>query len=153
MLYVWGPAYRIVGRNGSNGSDADVTFANILSALQTAENTQTTFITADEFGAPTIYGAKIYGAEIYAGGVGEKGGKVIGLTSGGIQVFNGDSISVLEISAFYNNTIRDYISYIKTGGNPLSISSPDLYISNTSVHFEDATDITWGKNAPKAVFG
>lgn len=100
MLYVWGPAYRIVGRNGSNGSDANVTFSNILSALQTAENTQTTFITADEFGAPTIYGAKIYGAEIYAGGVGEKGGKVIGLTSGGIQVFNGDSISVLEISAF-----------------------------------------------------
>lgn len=55
------------GADGSNGSDADVTFANIKSALQKAASTQTTFITADSAGSPNIYGGNIYGANIYAG--------------------------------------------------------------------------------------
>lgn len=56
------------GRNGSNGSDADVTFANIKAALQEAASTQTTFITADKMGAPNIYGGNIYGANLYVDG-------------------------------------------------------------------------------------
>ena len=37
---------------------------NIKKALQKAASTQTSFITADEMGAPIIYGGKIYGAEM-----------------------------------------------------------------------------------------
>ncbi len=55
------------GKNGRDGSDADVTFANIKAALQKAASTESTFITADEMGAPNIYGGNIYGANIYAG--------------------------------------------------------------------------------------
>lgn len=77
------------GRDGSDGSDASVTFDNMLKALQKAESTKTSFMTADEMGAPTIYGAKIYGAEIYAGGVGEKGGQILALTDRGIEIWNG----------------------------------------------------------------
>ncbi|MPM00442.1 hypothetical protein SDC9_46666 [bioreactor metagenome] len=63
----WGAAYQFVGTDGSSGSDANVTYGNIKSALQLAANTQTTFITANSAGAPNIYGGNIYGANIYAG--------------------------------------------------------------------------------------
>lgn len=55
------------GERGPAGSSASVTFANIKAALIRANATESTFITADEFGSPNIYGGKIYGAEIYAG--------------------------------------------------------------------------------------
>lgn len=57
----------VIGVHGEDGSDASVTFANIKAALQQAESTETSFITADAVGAPNIYGGKIYGTEIYAG--------------------------------------------------------------------------------------
>lgn len=63
----YGEPYQFKGTDGRNGSDANVTFANIKAALQKAASTQTTFITADEMGAPNIYGGNIYGANIYAG--------------------------------------------------------------------------------------
>lgn len=151
---VWGTSYKIVGKDGANGrpgSDANVTFSNILSALHTAENTQTTFITANAAGAPTIYGAKIYGAEIYAGGVNKKGGQVIGLTNEGIAIYNGKGVEVLEIGAFKDGT--ENISYIKTGDNPLTISTPHLELSGGWIDLREASKIEWGKNAPTAVFG
>lgn len=55
------------GERGPAGSSASVTFNNIKTALMRAAYTEDTFITADEFGSPNIYGGKIYGAEIYAG--------------------------------------------------------------------------------------
>lgn len=61
----WGAPYQFRGTDGRPGSDASVTFNNILRALQTASNTKTTFITADEMGAPNIYGGKIYGSVFY----------------------------------------------------------------------------------------
>lgn len=76
------------GPAGSDGSDADVTFNNILSALKEANGTETTFITADRLGAPNIYGGKIYGAEIYAG-TGEDG--YASMTDSGFDVVNADN--------------------------------------------------------------
>ena len=61
----WCIGYQFVGKDGVNGSDANVNFNNILSALQRAASTQSSFITADELGAPNIYGGKIYGAEFF----------------------------------------------------------------------------------------
>lgn len=61
----WGEPYQFKGTDGEKGGDANVTFANIKAALQKAASTQSTFITADEMGAPNIYGGKIYGAEMY----------------------------------------------------------------------------------------
>lgn len=63
----WGEPYQFKGTDGSDGSDANVTFNNIKSALQRAASTQTSFITADEMGSPNIYGGKIYGGVIYGG--------------------------------------------------------------------------------------
>lgn len=148
---IWGTSYKIVGKDGANGrpgSDANVTFSNILSALHTAENTQTTFITADAAGAPTIYGAKIYGAEIYAGGVNEKGGQVIGLTDEGIAIYNNKtSEQVLELGGINDD------AYIRTGYNKLTISAHQLEISGGEIDLRYATKIHYGKNAPTAVFG
>lgn len=65
----WGVPYQFRGEDGkpgANGNDASVTFDNVLKALQKASSTKSTFITADEVGAPSIYGGKIYGAEMYA---------------------------------------------------------------------------------------
>lgn len=101
----WGEAYQFRGTDGSNGSDANVTFSNIKSALQKAASTQSTFITADSAGAPNIYGGKIYGAEIY-------GGKFISLGDG---VSNGFSIvreSGSEIISLYKDG-----SYAAIGGD------------------------------------
>ena len=67
----WGAPYQFRGRdghngqNGQNGQDANVTWNNIKSALQYADNIQSTFITADSSGAPKIYGGTIYGSQFY----------------------------------------------------------------------------------------
>lgn len=63
---LWGAPYQFVGadgKNGSNGSDADVTWANIRSALQNPP--EQSFITATTAGAPVIHGGEIYGAVFY----------------------------------------------------------------------------------------
>lgn len=52
---------------GKNKPTADVTYDSIKSALQAANGTTETFITADAAGAPNIFGANIYGAKIFAG--------------------------------------------------------------------------------------
>lgn len=62
----WGDPYQFRGTDGQNGSDANVTWSNIKSALQRAASTQSSFITANEMGAPNIYGGKIYGADMYS---------------------------------------------------------------------------------------
>lgn len=127
----WELPYKFVGTDGRPGSDASVTYDNILKALQKAEATKTAFITADEIGAPTIYGAKIYGAEIYAGGVNEKGGQIIGLTDGGIEIFNGSATKnkVLAIKASGDG------ASIYTGYNILTLSPNQLVIDSTNVDF------------------
>lgn len=144
----WGDPYQFRGEdgaNGRNGSDANVTFNNILKALQTANSTQTTFITADSVGAPTIYGAKIYGAEIYAGGVNEKGGQVIGLTDGGIEIMNGKGISLLTITK-----ADDSSATIKSSLSSVTISAPYVYLGGATevifdcytVDFSSVTNVT-----------
>lgn len=75
------------GERGPAGSSASVTFANIKAALMRASGTETTFITADEFGAPNIYGGRIFGAEIYAGS-GDEGEGYAMMTAGGFDVIN-----------------------------------------------------------------
>lgn len=65
----WGSAYQFRGKNGSDGSDANVTWNNVKSALQRAGSTKQSFITANEIGSPNIYGGNIYAANIYAGDV------------------------------------------------------------------------------------
>ncbi len=156
----WGSAYQFRGTDGAdgadgkNGSDANVTFDNIRSALYSASGTKTTFITADRFGAPTIYGAKIYGAEIYAGGVNNKGGQIIGLTDGGIRIFDGSGNRVLTISADLNGGAS-----MTTGLNYLTISTPYINIGSFttltfkgySVDFSNVSQIT-GLNS-SATFG
>lgn len=65
----WGSPFQFRGTDGTNGrpgNDASVTYNNIKAALQKAASTQTSFITADEMGAPNIYGGKIYGSKMYA---------------------------------------------------------------------------------------
>lgn len=125
----WGNPYQFIGtdgRNGSDGSDASVTFKNILNALQKAETTQSTFITADSVGAPTIYGAKIYGAEIYAGGVNDKGGQIVGLSDNGIDIYDGSGHRVLSIYESNGGAA------MTTGFNYLDISAPYVNFSGSS---------------------
>lgn len=129
----WGDPYKFVGTDGAPGSPANVTFNNILSALQKAEATKSTFITANEVGAPTIYGAKIYGAEIYAGGIDEKGGEIITLTDKGIAVWNGYSSRVLTIHEIGGN------AHLTTDYNKLVVSSP--YIKFEGVLGMDFTEV------------
>lgn len=143
----WEEPYQSVGtdgRDGIDGSDASVTFNNVLRALQRAEATQTTFITADELGAPTIYGAKIYGAEIYAGGVDDMGGQIIGLLDTGMVVWNGDGERVLTISGN-----ADTASLV-TGYNILRFNCPYMSVEATSsvsfhgrlVSFDDVNEVS-----------
>lgn len=61
----WSDGIKFVAKDGRNGSDANVSFNNIKAALQKAASTQTSFITANEVGAPNIYGGNIYGAKMY----------------------------------------------------------------------------------------
>jgi len=52
---------------GNNKPTTSITYDSIKSALQAANGTTETFITADAAGAPNIFGANIYGVKIYAG--------------------------------------------------------------------------------------
>lgn len=108
------------GVNGTNGSDATVNYNNIKSALEKAASIPTAFMSVNEMGAPEIFGGKIYGAEIYAGGVGKKGGQVIGLTDKGIQIYDGVGSKVLKIQGLNGG------ANLTTGDNPLHLSSPNL---------------------------
>lgn len=129
----WGTPYKFVGTDGANGrpgSDASVTYENMLKALQKAESTKTSFITADEIGAPTLYGAKIYGAEIYAGGVDEKGGQVIGLTDGGINIFDGSDIGTHRVLTIQKDP--DGNASLSTGYNNMKLSALGIGISGTN---------------------
>lgn len=118
----WSDGIKFVARDGRNGNDANVTFDNMLKALQKAESIKTSFITADAMGAPTIYGAKIYGAEIYAGGIDEKGGQILALTDRGVQVLNGMGDNVLTIHE------TDGGAEIASGFNYLTLNSPYINI-------------------------
>lgn len=140
----WGTPYQFVGTDGRNGSDANVTFNNILSALQKAENTKTSFITADGVGAPTIYGAKIYGAEIYAGGIDEKGGQVIGLTDGGMKIYDGHGNDVLTIrrsdyGGAYISAKDGYIDFSTSYINLLNFNT--VTFSGMTVDFSEVKEI------------
>lgn len=87
----WTSPVLIQGKDGSrgpSGSDADVTFSNILSALQRAASTEETFITADSAGAPNIYGGNIYGANIYAG---DNSGRFVKINNEGMKVYSGSN--------------------------------------------------------------
>lgn len=86
----WTSPRLVQGKTGAAGSDADVTFENIKSALQQANNVETTFITADEAGAPVLYGGKIYGGEIYAG-YGESSDGYAKMTSMGFDVIDSEN--------------------------------------------------------------
>nr|DAE24646.1 MAG TPA: hypothetical protein [Myoviridae sp. ctPVE25] len=79
------------GERGPAGSSASVTFANIKAALMRANATESTFITADEFGSPNIYGGKIYGAEIYAGS-GDSDEGYAAMTANGFDVVSADAL-------------------------------------------------------------
>ena len=122
----WGTPYQFKGTDGRPGSDANVTFNNILKALQAASQTKTTFITADSVGAPTIYGAKIYGAEIYAGGVDNEGGQVVGLSDSGIIIYDGRGNMVLNIHE------SDGGAHLTTGFNYFHISAPYMSFDGAS---------------------
>ena len=122
----WGTPYQFKGTDGRPGSDANVTFNNILQALQAASKTKTTFITADKVGAPTIYGAKIYGAEIYAGGVDNEGGQIIGLTDTGMMIYDGHGHMVLHIYEDNGN------AQLTTGYNPFQVSAPYMSFTGAS---------------------
>lgn len=90
----WGNGYQFVGIDGQPGDDADVTYDNIKAALQKAAKTKTSFITADEMGAPTIYGGKIFGGEFYAG----TGGNAISkITENGISFYNSKGAQIMVI--------------------------------------------------------
>lgn len=133
----WGEPYQFRGEDGkpgTDGNDASVTFGNIRNALKRAASTQTSFITVDEAGFTKIYGGKIYGAEIYAGGIGEEGGQVIGLTDGGITIFDGIGSNVLTIK-----------SDADEGGSGVSLSTGFNYLtfSTPYVNFEGFSKISF----------
>lgn len=125
----WGDIYQFVGTDGapgSNGSDASVTYNNIKRALEKASSLTTAFMKVDEMGAPKIYGAKIYGTEIYAGGLGEEGGQVIGLTDGGIDIYDGGGIRILTIKSDGSGGVS-----LTTGHNYLAFNTPYINFENT----------------------
>lgn len=103
----WKEPYKFVGqdgKNGSDGSDADVTRRNIEKALLYAKTLGSSFMAMDAAGAPIIYGGKIFGSEIYAGGAmsgdGIVGtGSVISLTEDGITMSNESNDTNLNISS------------------------------------------------------
>lgn len=134
----WGEAYQFVGEDGkpgtpgNNGSDAEVTFDNILAALYEAEQTKTTFITASKVGAPTIYGAHLYGAKIYAGGVGEKGGQVISLTDDGIEIFDGHGFEIIKIYKNEHGYASIYSPY-----DGFTIGGPSIRFQVSQIDFSE----------------
>lgn len=92
------------GERGPAGSSANVTFANIKAALMRAAATEDTFITADELGAPNIYGGKIYGAEIYAGSS-EGGEGYAMMTGGGFDVVSAEALHKIGLGLENVNNI------------------------------------------------
>lgn len=138
----WGTPYQFAGtdgKNGENGSDANVTFNNMLSALQKAQSTKKTFITADSAGAPTIYGAKIYGAAIYAGGVNNEGGQVISLTNNGIDLYNGHGYRFLSL---YRDSMSNAV--ISGADNNVRIEGFNFAIGTNSMSFADGCIVDFG---------
>lgn len=153
----WGDPYQFRGADGKNGSDANVTFANIKAALQKAASTQKTFITADEMGAPNIYGGNIYGAKMYAN----------------------DYYIYPQNETDYDGSFNIYGMYIGTGKQyhmlqiryDGTVTAPRVYLNSPDgaylhigqmyggivyldggISFQDATILDWGNNRPTAVF-
>lgn len=129
----WGPAYRIVGRNGANGSDANVTRANIERALAYASTLGSSYIAIDSMGSPVIYGGQIFGSEIYAGGAYENGsfkgtGSVISLTSDGMIIKDSNSFTTLQIGPVKLSDAVGTVSQIYGGYEGLSLNARAVYI-------------------------
>lgn len=159
----WGSAYQYRGTDGApgqNGSDADVTWANVKTALQRAASTQTSFITADSAGAPNIYGGKIYGSTFYG------------------NTFNIYPIDASDYSGAFNifggfNGTTDHFLRIRYDGNNIPTvffespkgayanwDFPVTYIdgnisfyTGSQIDLSLATITNWGSNRPVAVFG
>lgn len=109
----WGEAYQFRGTDGKNGA---VDYSRVNQILKETYGITTTYITEGAIGSPVIQGAQIYGCEIYAGGV--NGGQIIGLTSDGINIFNGSGRRVLTISG------DSETANLTTGYNRLDIIAP-----------------------------
>jgi len=148
----WGTAYQFRGedgKDGENGSDANVTFSNILSALQKADGIKNTFITADSLGTAKIYSAEIYGPKIYTNYLSIFPNK--STNNGGLSLWgkwNDNLFNMFEIT------------YYAGDGAYVNIESPANAIVHWycttdffgSINFGGAKSIDWGKNAPTAVF-
>lgn len=133
----WGSPYQFRGQDGSNGSDANVTFDNILKALQKAASTKETFITADSLGAPTIYGGEIYGATMYSNefNVYPEDGEV---SSGGLVLYGNINGGSVPYEMFR-------IRYVGQGsaGPSVTISAPGAthtYWNMSNTHFSGSFD-------------
>lgn len=116
----WGEAYQFRGTDGKNGT---VNYDKVNQILKETYGITTTYITEGAIGSPVIQGAQIYGCEIYAGGL--NGGQIIGLTSGGINIFNGGGERVLTIFG------NDDAAKLTTGYNSLEVNAPFVYIDAT----------------------
>ena len=148
----WGAGIKFIARDGKNGSDANVTYDNIKKALQKAASTQTSFITADEMGAPIIYGGKIYGAEMYANQFNihtENGGR-----QGAFSVwgdFLGIPYEMFRIDYFAGDA--PYVHLYSPAKGYMSIGYGGGRVTmDGRIDFSNAAGIEWGKHAPKAVF-
>ena len=103
------------GKPGENGSNANVTFNNIKSALYEASKTETSFITATKAGSPNIYGGNIYGGTIYAGS-GDVNSKIYSkMSETGFEVYHSDA-SKPKVS-LNSNANGDNISLVLGAGN------------------------------------
>lgn len=149
----WEPGYQFRGTDGKNGSNANVTFDSIKSALQKAASTQTSFITADEVGAPTIYGGKIYGAQMYAN---EFNVHPLDETdyTGSFNIygmFDGEQYHMFQIS--YNGTgDTPLVRLYSPQSGEVRIGGAGTVYMDGIIDFSEANKIMWGNNAPTAVF-
>lgn len=142
----WGTAYQFRGQDGRDGSDANVTFANVKSALQKAASTQTTFITADSAGSPNIYGGNIYGSKFW----GKEFNVIADGNSGSFNLYgsySGTSYPMLKISYFEGTA-----PYVTFGSPARALATWDFlatYFRGT-LDFSSATvtglsvDAVWG---------
>lgn len=151
----WGTAIKYIakdGKDGRPGSDANVTYDNIKKALQKAASTQTSFITADEMGAPIIYGGKIYGAEMYANQFNihtENGGRQGAFSLWGD--FLGIPYEMFRIDYFAGDA--PYVHLYSPAKGYMSIGYGGGRVTmDGRIDFSNAAGIEWGKHAPKAVF-
>ena len=98
-----------------SGTDPEVDFDSILTALKNANGTKTTFITADSAGSPNIYGGKIYGGTIYAGS-GDNDSKIFSkMTGTGFEVYHTDAAKPkISLNSDANG---DNISLVLGAGN------------------------------------